>query len=166
MPQPGSRLWKRPLKWFWMPTSSATRALRGLAKTWAGVPVCRLVAGVEDHHPVGQPARFAEVVRDQHHGRRQRLAQRRQLAVERLPGRRVHGRERLVQQQHPGLARQRPRQRHALLLAAGQLGGAALLQPGQAQPLEQRADALAARGVGRAPRAPRFDSALRCGNSA
>ena len=47
---------------------------------------------------------------------------------------RVERRERLVQQHELGLDGQRPGQRDALLLAAGQLMRVALAQPGQARP--------------------------------
>ena len=43
----------------------------------------------------------------------------------------VHGAEGFIQQQHGRVARQSPRDRHALLLPAGKLGRAALLKPCQ-----------------------------------
>ena len=47
--------------------------------------------------------------------------------------------ERLVQQQHPRLGRQRPGQRHPLPLAAGQLGGQPVGELLQVHQLEQLA---------------------------
>jgi hypothetical protein len=45
---------------------------------------------------------------------------------ERLAGARIEGRERLVEEQHPGRGRERPRQRDALPLAARQAVDAAV----------------------------------------
>ena len=57
-------------------------------------------AGVEDHHAIGEPPRFAQVVRHQDDRRGHALAQCRQLPIERLPGGRIDGGKRLVEQQH------------------------------------------------------------------
>ena len=51
----------------------------------------------------------------------------------------VQGAERLVEQQHGRVEHERPRQRHPLLLATGQLARAALLERGQADQLEHLA---------------------------
>ena len=48
--------------------------------------------------------------------------------------------ERLVEQQHLGVHRQSPRQRHALSLSARQLCGITGLEPSQAHDLEQLVD--------------------------
>lgn len=53
--------------------------------------------------------------------------------------------ERFVEQQRAGIVDQCPGQRHALLLAAGQLGGSALGEVGQPHDLQQLVDALADR---------------------
>ena len=55
----------------------------------------------------------------------------------------IDGREGLVQQQHSGLTRQRPRQRDALLLAAGQFGRATFLKSPQMHRVQQRSGAIA-----------------------
>ena len=101
------------------------------------------VPGVEDHHPVGQPPCLRQIVRDQHHRRRRRGAQRSQLTVQGLARRRVDGRKRLVEEQHPGLPSQRAGQRDALLLASRQLEGPPLLQSLEAQARDQRGEVLA-----------------------
>ena len=108
---------------------------------------------IHDHHPVGQATGFGQVVRDQHHGHRHLLAQGRQFTVKGLPSRGIDGRKRFVEQQDAGQMfwlsshrsrlrcrhdpHQRPRQRHALLLATRQLRGAALTQRIEPQAAEQ-----------------------------
>ena len=92
---------------------------------------------VQNHHPVGQAASLVQVMRDQHHRNRHAAPQAGQLAVQRLAGGRIHGGKRLVEQQHLRLSGQRPSQRHTLLLAARQLGRAAVLQPRQAHAVKQ-----------------------------
>ena len=52
------------------------------------------------------------------------LPQPKQLEVEPLPGQRVEGAERLVEQEHLGLERECARERHALGRAARELGRA------------------------------------------
>ena len=56
---------------------------------------------------------------------------------------RVEGAERLVEQEDGRVQDQRARQRDALLLAAGELAGAALLEAGQLHQLEGLAHPLA-----------------------
>ncbi len=55
--------------------------------------------------------------------------------------------ERLVEQQHPGPVRERPRERHALLLAARELALVAVAEPAQADEVEQLFAPLAALGL-------------------
>lgn len=78
--------------------------------------------GATIHHDetIGEQASFVEVVRHEHDGHSQRLAQIGNELVERAPVHLVNGRERLVEQQKPRLARQRPRHGNALLLPTGQ----------------------------------------------
>src|SRR3954463_16009054 len=54
---------------------------------------------------------------------------------------RVQSAEGLVQEQHPRLNRERPRQRHALALSARELGWEALLQPRKLDEVKKLADA-------------------------
>ena len=58
---------------------------------------------------------------------------------------RVERRERLVEQQHAGVARERPRQRDALALAAGELGRLRVREVRDAEALEVLVDAARAR---------------------
>ena len=76
-----------------------------------------------------------------------RRAPQRQFALEPLPRHPVHRREGFVEQQHLRVARQRPRHRHALLLAAGQLRRHPRFQSGEVNAGEQLA-----RPAARAPR--------------
>ena len=62
-----------------------------------------------------------------------------QLDLEALAELEVERAERLVEEEHVGLVDERPRERDALLLAAGQLVGAALLVAGQVDQLEDLA---------------------------
>jgi len=57
-------------------------------------------------------------VGDEEHRKAEAVAQRLQFAAQQAAQRRVEGGERLVEQQDARLDRERPRQRHALLLAA------------------------------------------------
>ena len=58
--------------------------------------------------------------------------------------------ERLVEQQHPRLDRERAGERHALALAAGELGRIALVEAVELDQIEQLGDAAADLVVGRA----------------
>ena len=78
--------------------------------------------------------------------RRRRM--RGQLAVQLLPGRLSTAENGSSSSSDLGLARERARDRHALLLAAGELRGPPLLQPGEMDQLEQ----LPRRALGPLPR--------------
>ena len=83
-----------------------------------------------------------------------------QLAADDGAGLGVERRERLVEQQHAGVARQRPGQRDALALAAGQRARALVGQVVDAHPRQQLGRPA------RAPPKPTFWATVRCGNSA
>ncbi len=82
----------------------------------------------------------------------------------------VERRQRLVEQQQLGLGRQRPGERHALLLAAGELVGIAvaeLLQLDERQHLGLTRASISARGMPATLRPkPMFCATVRLGNSA
>ena len=69
---------------------------------------------------IGEQRRLGEVVGDEHRGRVRRREGRRQLAGRRGGRARVERGERLVEEDQLRLARERPRQRDALALAAGE----------------------------------------------
>ena len=84
-----------------------------------------------DRDAVGHGERLVLVVRDEHEGDADRLLQPAQLDLHLLAQLLVERRQRLVEQQHLRPHHQRPGQRHALALAARQLGRAALAETGQ-----------------------------------
>src|SRR6185436_9504289 len=65
-----------------------------------------------------------------------------QLDLQSLAQLQIEGAQRLVEQQHLGQVDQRPRQRHPLLHAAGELRRPALRLPGEPDPLQLRRDPL------------------------
>jgi hypothetical protein len=105
-------------------------------------------APVDDHdHAVPERGGVARVVADEH-GRQPELAQqRRQLVAHEGPRVHVERRERLVEQQHLGAARQRAGQRDPLALAAGERRGPGRRERRDAEALQQLVGArLAAEG--------------------
>jgi hypothetical protein len=104
-------------------------------------------AVVHHHHGVGQRHRFFLRVRDVHEGQAQFLLPAPQLGAHLDAQERVERRQRLVEQQHARLGDERARQRHALLLAAGELAGLALGQVAHGDALQQVARALLALGL-------------------
>ena len=83
----------------------------------------RLLDGALAHHrdAVAHRERFLLVVRDEHEGDPELGLQRLQLDLEVLAQPGVERAERLVEQQHARPEHERPRERDALLLAAGEL---------------------------------------------
>ena len=82
-------------------------------------------SGPRRHHddPVGDEDRLGDAVRDQQDRRRRAFPEPQQLQVEPLAAQRVEGAERLVEQQHLGLERERAGEGDPLARPAGQLGG-------------------------------------------
>ena len=78
----------------------------------------------QDDDPVGDEDRLGDAVGDHHDGRRRALPEPQELEVEPLAGQRVERAERLVEQEHLGLERERPGEGDPLARPAGQLGGA------------------------------------------
>ena len=97
---------------------------------------------LQQHDLVGHAHRLGLVVRHVDHGDAERLLQRADLAPHLLAQLRVEVRERLVHQADLGLGDDRPAERHALLLAAGELRGLALEQLRQAEQLGDARQAL------------------------
>ena len=92
-------------------------------------------AGTPAHHQhaVGQRHGLQQIVGDQQRGLAGALERLRQFALQHHAGLRVDRRERLVEQQHRRIDRERARQRHALPHAAGQL---VRIVPGEFRELE------------------------------
>ena len=77
-----------------------------------------------DHaHPVGERGRVFEVVGDEHRGQACLANHVAQLGADGRPACGHRAPRRLVEEQDGGIPRQRPRERHALTLAAGQRRG-------------------------------------------
>src|SRR5215212_1961939 len=94
----------------------------------------------QDGDPVRQLQRLILVMGDEDRGLARALVDIAQPASEVFSHLRIQSPERLVQEQHPRLNRQRPRQCHALALPPGQLGWEALLQPRKLDEVEELAD--------------------------
>ena len=112
-------------------------------------------------------------MRDEHAGHVQFIVQAAQPAAQLLAYLGVERAERLVQQQHARLHRQRAGQRDTLALAAGKLGGIAVGQPVELHQFQQRAHlsricaspGRSPRGFTRRPKAT-FSNTVMCLNSA
>src|SRR3954452_23622608 len=96
----------------------------------------------QDGDPVRQLQRLVLVVGGEDRGLARALVDIAQPASELFSHFRVQSAEGLVQEQHPRLNRERPRQRHALALSARELGWEALLQPRKLDEVKKLADAL------------------------
>ena len=107
-------------------------------------------AAVKHDDVAGQPPRFAEIV-GRHHDLDVALADGADDVLHRLGGGRIEARGRLVEEQHGRIARERPRQRQPLLLAAGQPSRGAIGEMTETDQFEQLAGAarmLRARDAG------------------
>ena len=100
-------------------------------------------AGIHHHHAVGQDHRLALVVRDEDRRDADPRLDLLQLEAHLVAPPGVEIGERLVEQQHIGIADQRPRQRDALLLAAGQQRRRPVVQALEPEALQHRHDLVA-----------------------
>ena len=133
------------------------------------------LALVHHHDAVGHLQRLFLVVGDEDRGDVQLVVQPAQPAPQLLAHLGVERAERLVQQQHLRLDRQRARQRHALPLAAGELRRIAVGRASRAAPARSSslhalrdlgfAQARIARGLTRRPKAM-FSNTVMCRNRA
>ena len=98
---------------------------------------------VHHHDPVGHLQRLLLVVGDEDAGDVDLVVQPAQPAAQFRPHLGIQGAERLVQQQHLRLHRQRPGQRHPLPLPAGELRRVAVGQCFQLHQLQQLHDLVA-----------------------
>ena len=115
-----------------------------------GRPSLQRAAAVDDADAVGERLRLREIVRDEDDRDLERAAQARQLLLQRLARHAVDGGERLIEQQHLGIAGERAGKRDALALAARQLIGLACLEAVEVharQQIRPRAAALGLRHV-------------------
>ncbi len=100
---------------------------------------------LDDHaHPVGERGRVLEVVRDEERRQPQLGEELGELAANDPARVGVERRERLVEQQHRRVARERPRQRDPLALAAGEVAGTGAGEVRDPEALEQLVHSRAA----------------------
>ncbi len=118
-----------------------------MSRTSSGVPVCKRRALVEHGDAVGERQRLRDVVRDENDRNLERRPQGSQLPLQVLTRHAIDGRERLVEQEHAGPARQRAGERDALALAAGERGRAAVFQAFQTGPAPRERRATSARSA-------------------
>ena len=96
---------------------------------------------VDDREPVGERQRVRGVPRRMHRRHRQVAMQLRQLEPEHLARGRVEVGQRLVQQEHPRLHRERACEREAAALLEGQLLGPERLGARELEPAQHGPDA-------------------------
>src|SRR3954464_6475659 len=96
---------------------------------------------IQDGDPVGELQRLILVMRNEDRGLACAVVDIAQPTAEVFSHLRIQSAEGLVQEQHPRLNRQRPRERHALALAARELGREAPLQPRKLDEVEKLAHA-------------------------
>src|SRR3954452_15153542 len=94
----------------------------------------------QDGDTVRQLQRLILVMGDEDRGLARALVHIAQPASKVFSHLRIQSAERLIQEQHPRLDLERPRERHALALASGQLGREAPLQPRKLDEVEELAD--------------------------
>ena len=96
-----------------------TKALAGRSNTSRGLPVCSMWPAIHHHDAIGHLERLFLIVRDEDRGAVDLTVQHAQPLPQLLAYLGVKRAERLIEQQHARLRRQRPRQGHALPLSAG-----------------------------------------------
>src|SRR5579883_2968599 len=143
-----ARSWLHPA-WSVLPDladEGARALLRGALEDLHGRPLLHDHTLVHEHHAVGGGAREAHLVADHDHGHA-RLAQRAHDLEHRAHKLRIERRRRLVEQHDPRFERDRARDRHALLLAAGQFGRPVMGAVGEPDPLQRAAAQLVGLGA-------------------
>ena len=132
--------------------NSATNGVAGAPYISAGVPDLLDPPAVHDGDAVGDRERLLLVVRDVERRDPELELDAADLLAQLDAHLRVERRERLVEQQHPRLDRERARERDALLHAARELVRIAVAGVAEADELEQLADPAAPRRPCRLPR--------------
>ena len=133
------------------------RRFAALSKNDAAAARLHDAAAVKHDDVAGEPARFAEIM-GRHHDLDAAVAHSADDVFHRLGGGRIEARGRLVEKQHRRIARERPRQRQPLLLAAGQPSRGAIGEMTETDQFEQLAGAarMLARGMPAARSAKRI----------
>jgi hypothetical protein len=120
------------------PTKPATNGVAGLVVELLRRAHLLEAPGVHHGNVIGQHERFRLVVGDVDERRTEIRLQLFQLDFHVLAQLEIERAQRLVEQQQRGLEHEAPRDRHPLLLAAGQLIDALVLRTGKADPLQHR----------------------------
>lgn len=128
----------------------ALRRNARVAEHFCGGSLTQHAPIAQRHHAGGQPRNFAGVVADIEHRHPEVIAQHLEIGQDLGFARGVKRGQGLIGQQQARAAQQRPSDRHALALAAGQPGGAAVEQGGEGEHVD---DAVAG------------DAGMRCGDS-
>ena len=148
------------------PRNVATKRVAGCAYRSFGSPDFEQAAVIHHADGVGEREGFFLVVRDQHGGDAELALHGADGAPQLFADLRVERAEGLIEQQHLRLVRQRARHRDALLLAAGELPGQALVHALERHELEQFLAARAPLGRLHAPHAQREFDVVRHGHVA
>ena len=114
-----------------LPMKAATSSVSGRLKTSSGVPIWMISPVAEDRHAVGDGHRLLLVVGDVDRRHVEARMQALQLDARLEAKLRVEVGQRLVEQEEPRLAHDGAGERAALLLAAGELAGAAVRADGR-----------------------------------
>src|SRR5438105_1706920 len=122
------------------------------ARAWPVVNIGRCadlldLAGIHHRDPVGHGECFLLVVGDEDHGQTEFALQLLQLELHRLPQLLVERAERFVAKQHPRFDHDGAGQGDALLLAPGELAGAAILVPDELHLCQRIGDLAGNRGA-------------------
>ncbi len=133
---------------FIVPMNSATNGVAGLPYISAGRPDLLDLAPVHHRDAVGDRERLLLVVRDVDRRDPELELDPPDLLAQLHAHLRVERRERLVEEQHARLDRERARERDALLHAAGELVRVALARVAEPDELEQLVDPLPPVGLG------------------
>ena len=121
----------------------ATNASLGTATSSVGVPSCRMRPVADDPDPLGQRRGVLEVVGHQHGREAQAVEQLAQLRANAGSRVCVERGERLVEEEHSRIARERPGKGNPLALAARELAHARLGEVVDPEALEQGIDVRA-----------------------
>ena len=126
--------------------------MAGRRYTSSGRPICSTRPASITTTAIGQDEGLRLIVGHEDHRRTQTLLKALQLHAHLVAQERVEVRERLVEEQHAGLEDERPGQRHALLLTAGELARVPSSERAEPHQLEHPLDARPQ--LGRAHPAP------------